>query len=120
MTEQEFTLINQRFDAMTTLMNAQFTNVNDRLDKINGKVAKHDQEITDIKSLRDKKYQQLDDYMENAEKNHAVNCPNLGAIRKLEDESLSQKSVKKFMGAMFVGGIALGGFTVALLKLILG
>lgn len=120
MTEQEFTMINQRFDAMTTLMNAQFRNVNERLDKVNGSIGRHEGEIQTIKSLRDKKYQEIDDFMTNANDKHILQCPIAGKVRKLEDEALSNKSVKKFMAYMFSSGVALGALIVGLLKLILG
>ena len=50
----EFDLLSQQIASQTTLINAQFINVdlqfkgiNERLDKLNGKVARHDQSISD-------------------------------------------------------------------------
>lgn len=40
-------------------------------------------------------------------------------IRKLEDTNLSQKSVKKFIGAMFASGLVLGGLIVAFVEFLM-
>ena len=104
MEDNNYTLLSQQLTSMTTLMNAQFINVHERLDKINGKVLKHDEAITDL---------------EKQELTHITRCPNVTAIRALQDESLSNKSVKKFMGVMFVSGIAIGGFIIGVVELIL-
>jgi len=45
MTAQEYALIQEKLNGMTTLMNSQFEAVHERLDKINGKVAKHEEQI---------------------------------------------------------------------------
>ena len=37
--------MDEKFRSLTTLINAQFIGVNDRLDKTNGKLCKHDNEI---------------------------------------------------------------------------
>lgn len=129
MTDTEFTLINSRFDGIEKLVNG----VNTRLDRLNGKVFEHESIIQEaigerkqnreVQKANADKVQELEtrvNLMEKLEITHTINCPVAPKVRLIEDSMLQQKSVKKFMGVMFVGGIALGGFIVGLLKLIIG
>jgi len=129
MTDTEFTLINTRFDSVEKLLNG----VNSRLDGINGKVNKHESQISEAlgervvnRKTQDEKFAKVEELevrvnlVEKAELIHYTNCPLSKDVRTLLDDNLSNKSVKKFMGAMFLGGVALGSMVVGLLKLILG
>jgi hypothetical protein len=128
----EFTLLTQQITALTTLTNAQFINVNERLDKINGKVAKHDEQITQALVERGANRQKQEDYfmeiddmekritaVESQEKVHVINCPNVPKIRQLEDTQLTTKAIKKWVITSVGLGLAVGGFIVAIIELIL-
>ena len=47
MSAQEYNLLQEQLKGITTLLNAQFGAVNERLDKINGNVAHHETEINE-------------------------------------------------------------------------
>jgi hypothetical protein len=96
----------------------------------NGKVAKHEEQITQALVEREGNRQKQNDYfnlieeiqgrlelVEKAEVSHLINCPVNLKLRIIEDKLLSQASVYKVMGIMFTGGIALGGLIVAIIKL---
>jgi hypothetical protein len=129
MTESEFKLIDKRFDTIEKLIGG----VNTRLDNLNGKVYKHEEVINEAigerKSNREAqtkvadKVDELDvrtNLLEKESISHFINCPISKDVRNLLDDNLSNKSIKKFMSAMFMGGVALGGLIIGLLKLILG
>ena len=129
MTDTEFTLINKRFDSIESLIGG----VNQRLDKLNGKVYEHESVIQEAigerKQNREKqkevadKVEELDtrvNLVEKAELTHIINCPVPPKLRDIEDKLLSQTSVRKYMWTMFIGGCTLASVTIALLKLILG
>jgi|WetSurSiteA1Bulk_404760.scaffolds.fasta_scaffold233696_1 hypothetical protein len=129
MTDNEFTLINNRFDTIETLVGG----VNQRLDTLNGKVYEHsiiiNEAIGERKMARENqkstadKVQELEtrvNLVEKAELQHVINCPISPKLRNIEDKLLSQTAVRKYMAGMFAGGVALGGLIIALLKLIIG
>ena len=88
--------------AQNTVTNAALQGINQRLDKINGSVASHENRIIPLE-------------------NHLKNTEDLPTkIRQLEDSNLSNKAVKKFMAYMFASGMTLGAAIISLLKLILG
>jgi hypothetical protein len=132
METNEFTLLTQQISALTTLTNAQFINVNERLDKINGRVEKHDIAITQALVERGANRQKQEDYftqiddieerlvdVEKAEKSHVINCPNVPKIRALEDNQMTSKAIKKWVFTSVGLGLAVGGFIVAIIELIL-
>ena len=124
MSQTEFTQLSEQIKALTTLTSAQFMNVNERLDKINGKVARHDDAITQSLIERsnlqhktseqdtciDEIYDRLAD-VEKKEANHVLACPNVNKIRALEDNQLETKSVKKWI----VGSVATTGIVMSIL-----
>lgn len=129
MTDQEFTLINARFDGIEKLVNG----INTRLDTLNGKVYEHqtiiNEAIGERKMARANQQQTADivaelstrlNLVEKAELQHIINCPMSPKLRNIEDKLLSQSSVRKYMWAMFSGGIALGGLVVAVIRLMTG
>ena len=110
MSQTEFQLLQEQIKGLGTLMNAQFLGVNERLDKINGTVQKHDDAITGALVERSANRQKQEDYfmeiddmekrvteMEKIEVNHILNCPVSPKLRILEDNMLSQKSIKKWI-----------------------
>lgn len=117
MENQELQLITQRFDSVTVLMNSQFKGINERLDKINGRVGKTEDEILQIlvekgitKEKQDKGLKELDelyvrvDEIDNKERNHVAVCPvvpRLGEMNKririLEDTSLATITKKNLI-----------------------
>ena len=98
-----------RTEAQYTIIDSKLDGISIHLTTLNGSVARHEKIIGEravvIKDFEDFKETYKD-------------VP--AQIRRLEDESLSNKSVKKFMAYMFSSGVALGGLIVGLLKLILG
>jgi division protein CdvB (Snf7/Vps24/ESCRT-III family) len=73
-----------------SLINAQFLGTHDRLDKINGKVQKHDDQIQEALAER----------LANRQKQESMfaKIPELEkSIRTLQDQQLSANSVKKWL-----------------------
>ena len=88
--------------AQNTVTNAKLISIEEKICKQNGRVGKLEDRVVPLE-------------------NHLVNTAELPEkIRRLEDENLSNRSVKKFMAYMFASGMTLGGLIVAVLKLILG
>lgn len=122
MSQSEFQLLQEQIKGFTTLMNAQFRGVNERLDKINGKVQKHDEQITQALVERGANRQKQEDYfteiddmekritaVEEKEASHTIICPNIPKIRAIEDNQLSNKTIKKWMiGSITITGIVSG------------
>lgn len=93
MESTEYTLIKQQLDVITTLVNAQFKSTHERLDKINGRVGKSEDEIRAILIQREKDV--ANQNLNNA--NHTLNCPVMPKIRVLEDNQLTQKAIKRWI-----------------------
>ena len=121
-----------KVDAQNTVTNLKLETIEKHLDKQNGRIGKAEEAIAMALEERSGNRQQQQQYrdvvdeleervdaVEKAELQHVINCPINPKLRIIEDKLLSQQSVKKFMFAMFMGGIALGGFIIGLLKLIL-
>jgi hypothetical protein len=122
-----------RVEAQNEITNNRLGAIDAHLTKQNGRIGKAEEAIALALQERAANRQKQEDYfseiddlddrltiVEGKEAGHVQNCPNVDKIRKLEDESLSNASVKKFMGVMFTGGVALGALIVGILKLILG
>ena len=91
-----------RVDAQNTITNNRLQTIDEKLCKQNGRVDKLEDRVVPLE-------------------NHLVNTAELPEkIRRLEDENLSNRSVKKFMAYMFASGMTLGAAIISLLKLILG
>jgi len=104
----EYDLLIQRFDMQTTLINAQFSGVNERLDKINGKVGKHDEQINEALTERAKNRQEQKDVftkvehievkieeLKEIESKLITTCPQAERVRDIEDSLLKIKAVKE-------------------------
>ena len=88
--------------AQNTVTNAKLLSIEEKICKQNGRVDKLEDRVVPLE-------------------NHLVNTAELPEkIRRLEDENLSNRSVKKFMAYMFASGMTLGAAIISLLKLILG
>ncbi len=88
--------------AQNTVTNAKLLSIEEKLCKQNGRVGKLEERMTPLE-------------------NHVANTEKLpDKIRQLEDEALSNRSVKKFMLLMFTSGCGLGGLVVAAIKLAIG
>ncbi len=88
--------------AQNTVTNAKLISIDEKLCKQNGRVGKLEERMTPLE-------------------NHVANTEKLpDKIRQLEDEALSNRSVKKFMLLMFTSGVGLGGLVVAVIKLAIG
>jgi len=87
--------------AQNTVTNAKLLSIEEKICKQNGRVDKLEDRVVPLE-------------------NHLVNTAELPEkIRRLEDENLSNRSVKKFMAYMFASGMTLGAAIISLLKLIL-
>jgi len=99
MTAQEYALIQEKLNGMTTLMNSQFEAVHERLDKINGKVAKHEEQIQEV----------LIERAENREKQHQYNkiiennCQEVTRMKNsLQEYNMIMKYPKIFIGTLLI------------------
>lgn len=113
MSEHEYGVLIERMNGLTTLINAQSTatheligEVNKRLDKLNGKVNKHEDQITEALIERAKNREE----QKNQANIHYALCPNSPKIRAIEDNMLSAKSIKRWIAA----SIAITGTLVAI------
>jgi hypothetical protein len=105
MTTEELQLIDEKLKGISTLVNAHMHGITEKLERIEAQTIRTNGRVTEL---------------EKKELTHVQSCPQAPLIRKLQDESLSNASVKKFISLMFVSGLAVGGFIVGLLKLIFG
>lgn len=88
--------------AQNTVTNAKLISIEEKICKQNGRVGKLEERMTPLE-------------------NHVVNTEKLpDKIRQLEDEALSNRSIKKFMLLMFTSGVALGGLVATVIKLAMG
>ena len=99
MTAQEYALIQEKLNGMTTLMNSQFEAVHERLDKINGKVAKHEEQINQV----------LIERAENREKQRQYNkiindnCQEVTRMKNsLQEYNMIMKYPKIFIGTLLI------------------
>lgn len=102
MSQSEYQLLQEQIKGLTTLVNAQFQGTHDRLDKINGKVAKHEEQITEALIERAKNREEQKHIVEG----HVLNCPQASKIEKLEknleDVNFFIRHPKLFIAGMAV------------------
>jgi hypothetical protein len=100
--ENEYMILSEQLKGLTTLINAQFLEVHDRLDKINGKVAKHDDQIIEI--LIEKAVNKQEQKTIVSE--HILTCPvskDLNILKgTLEDLNFFVRHPKLFIGILVV------------------
>lgn len=99
MTKEETELINEKFKGITTLMNSQYINLEDRLTRI---------------ELQTMQFPAKLQVLETADTLHYINCPNGVKIRTLEDNQLSNKAIKTWIA----GSIAITGTVVGMVFII--
>lgn len=75
-------VLSEQLKGLTTLINAQFIEVHTRLDKINGKVGKHEEQINEVLIERARNREE----QKNMVPNHIANCPLNGKLKNLEDD----------------------------------
>ena len=92
MSETEYLVLSEKLAGMTTLINSQFINVNEKLDdvndhlkKLNGKVAEHEKRLNTG---------------DDADKVHALTCPQLPRIIDLETNKKIGLSKRQFILAI--------------------
>lgn len=94
--------------AQNEIANNTLRGIEEHLAKLNSKVATHEKIINErAEAVSDLKHLQ------------EIVAPMTDKIRSLEDCNLSNKAIKRFMGAMFSAGIALGGLVVSVIAIIL-
>jgi len=94
LTKDERELFEEKFRGIISLMNAQFDNVNDKLERIEGQTIKTNGRVT---------------VLEHKEDRHTIDCPHTLKIRTLEDNQLTQKSIKKWIvGSVTITGTIMG------------
>lgn len=100
MSQTEFQLLQEQLKGMTTLMNSQFLGVNERLDKINGKVAHHEEQINEALVERARNREEQKHVIEG----HILNCPQSTKIEKiskdLEDVNFFIRHPKLFVAGL--------------------
>lgn len=99
MTIAERNLIDEKFKGQASLMNAQFLNITETLERIEAQTIRTNGRVTAL---------------EKKELLHVIECPNIIKIRTLEDNQLSEKSIKKWL----VSGIAITGTITAIIFVI--
>lgn len=105
MTKAEINLIDEKFKGLTTLMNSQFINVHERLDEIKEQTTKTNGRVTEL---------------EKQEILHVIKCPNASKIRTLEDNQLSDKSIKRWLVTAVAVTGSLSVIAFGIIKLIMG
>jgi len=99
MSQSEFQLLQEQIKGLGHLVNAQFESVHERLDKINGKVAKHDEQIQEalIERAKNREEQkQVKEYVEES-------CERVEAIEK----SLGEYNMIMKYPKLFIAGFVL-------------
>jgi len=99
MSAQEYALIQEKLNGMTTLINSQFEAVHERLDKINGKVAKHEEQIQEVlieRAENREKQRQYNKIIEN-------NCQEVTRMKNsLQEYNMIMKYPKIFIGTLLI------------------
>lgn len=94
--------LGEQIKALHELVSTQFTGINGRLDKINGKVQKHDDNIHDLQMLIEKN---TGIYKED-KANHVVNCPQTKRLEKIEETVADLRFIFKYP-KIFIAGIVI-------------
>lgn len=105
-------LFNEKFRGLTTHMNAQFENVNDKLETIEKRL---DEVYKDIASDDDRIT-----IIEKNELTHLVTCPQILRVNKIEEDLLEYKMAKKYPKAtvfLIVAFVILAGISLFNMKM---
>jgi len=99
MSAQEYALIQEKLNGMTTLINSQFEAVHERLDKINGKVAKHEEQINQALIERAENREKQRQYAKIIE----ANCQEVTRMKNsLQEYNMIMKYPKIFIGTLLI------------------
>lgn len=99
MSQNEFQLLQEQIKSLTSLVNAQFEGTHERLDKINGKVAKHDEQIQEALIERAKNREEQKQVKESAQEN----CARISVVEKsLQEYNMIMKYPKLFVAGFIV------------------
>ena len=132
MNSTEYKLLSQSIANLYKMTEKQFIAVNSNLDKINGRVNKHDEAINAALQERSENRQLQKTYFKEVEtikvkvkeleeetSTHVINCPVNPQLRVIQDQLLTQAGIKKYLATMFMIGVALGGLALSILRLII-
>jgi hypothetical protein len=100
MTKDEKSLIEEKFKGLTTLMNAQFTNVHERLDKIETQTTKTNGRVTEL---------------EKKELVHIIECPQTPKIEQINKDLNDYRFIIKHPKLIVAGIVMLILLTAATL-----
>ena len=99
MSAQEYALIQEKLNGMTTLINSQFEAVHERLDKINGKVGKHEEQIQEALIERSSNREKQRQYAKIIEDN----CQEVTRMKNsLQEYNMIMKYPKIFIGTLLI------------------
>lgn len=91
MSADELKYIEEKFKGLTSLMNARFENVDDKLDEINNHVQVTNGRVTELEK-KEREYAHIID-------TRHINCPNLGLMNSCQDKI--NKMEEKFQDLNF-------------------
>jgi hypothetical protein len=92
----------ERVNGQFNVINTKLDGITQRLDKVNGTIAKHDQIINDRAIV-------VADYLEHARDQAITTEKFKERLRVLEDTQLSQRSIKKWIvGTIAITGVVIG------------
>lgn len=137
MEDKDIQLITQRFDTLQSSMTTQFKGINDRLDKINGRVGKTEDEIQLALIERGANRQKQEDYfksiddlymkvdeIDKKERNHVAVCPVVTPLKEidkrvriLEDSNLATVSRSGLIKSAIAMLAVVLGITVSIMKI---
>lgn len=105
MSKQEIDLIDEKFRGLASLMNAQFTNVHDKLERIEVQTTKTNGRVSDL----EKKSMEL----EVKDITHIINCPVTPKLETLNRELEDVKFVFKYPKLVIAGLVIISLLTLA-------
>jgi len=120
MTDNDYNNIDKRFDGLTTLLNARFTDsenqiygITTRLDRLNGSVQRHETQIQEALIERAKNREQ----QKNADANHVLKCPVAPRVQALEADKGVRLGIKQFVIGVISIMAMLVGMSFTILKI---
>jgi hypothetical protein len=87
--------LNERFEGITKLMNAQFINVHERLEEIKVQTTKSNQRISKIEA-REAEIKDLEIEVRDLVVSHKETCPAMGKIEDIKEELSEYRLFKKY------------------------
>jgi len=128
---QEREYFDLKFGDLQALFEARFKSLDAKIDKINGRVGKHDDQIQEALAERSgnrqaqrhyfeiiDKIKEKVDSIEKTEILHVMNCPQNNKLKSLSDAVLTLQNMKSFKHAQLIMGISIGGLIFTFLSLL--